>query len=204
MTNPTLPALQEAIGGGLIFGEVLIQKSDGKFALRHHRDSEKDITALKKIQLTELRKLVQLDAAGNFRPLLSAPTLVSGWILSLNTASELYDALNILYPGAVADWFAVMSPSPPITDYRAYTNRQTGMYRIAATLDDAAAAEVIQTGCAASNCLKRRLWSVPGLPPDAAPEKSLIPCLELCPILLELARKTARIFLDKQNTTVKA
>jgi hypothetical protein len=41
--------------------------------------------------------------------------------------------------------------------------------------------------------LKRRLWTVNGLASDAAEEKSLIPCLEPCALLLELARKAMRI-----------
>ena len=51
---------------------------------------------------------------------------------------------------------------------------------------------VIQTTCAKTNCLKQRLWTVEGLAPDAASEKSLIPCLEPCAMLMEAARKALR------------
>jgi hypothetical protein len=36
------------------------------------------------------------------------------------------------------------------------------------------------------------LWTVGGLSPDAPAEKSIIPCLEPCALLLEFARKAAR------------
>jgi hypothetical protein len=41
--------------------------------------------------------------------------------------------------------------------------------------------------------LKQRLWTVEGLPPDAATEKSLLPCLEPCAVLLEFARAAVRL-----------
>jgi len=41
--------------------------------------------------------------------------------------------------------------------------------------------------------MKRRMWMVGELPPDASGEKSVIPCLEPCAILLEFARKALRI-----------
>jgi hypothetical protein len=97
-----------------------------------------------------------------------------------------------LYPGAVADWFATQAAQPPVTSYREFTSRQTGMYRITTHLDDAAVAAVIHACCHKDFCLKRRLWTVEGAAPDAADAKSLIPCLEPCAILLEAARKAAR------------
>jgi hypothetical protein len=69
------------------------------------------------------------------------------------------------------------------------------MYRITQKLDDEQVADVIRACCAPNFCLKRRLWTVDGLSADESGEnaKSLIPCLEPCAILLELARKAMRI-----------
>src|SRR6185436_15293428 len=47
--------------------------------------------------------------------------------------------------------------------------------------------------CHKTFCLKRRLWSVAGLDPDSPSEKTLVPCLEPCAVLLEFARKAMRI-----------
>ncbi len=204
LMNPALSALAGEVRDELVFAEVLLQKSDGKFSLRHVSDQKKPLSELKSVSVSEIRKLAQFDSVGAFRPLLSAPTLVAGWIVSALDLSGLDFALNQLYPGAVADWFTARSAQPPITSYREFTGRQTGMYRIAAMLDDHAVVGVIRECCAKKLCLKRRLWSVTGLPSDEAGAKSIIPCLEPCAIMLELARKTARIVLDKQAAEVKA
>src|SRR4029077_3431652 len=104
-----------------------------------------------------------------------------------------------LYPGVLADWYAARDASPPITNYREFTNRQSGMYRITTKLNDAQVSEVIEAVCDKKCCLKRRLWTVAGLELGSATQKSLIPCLEPCAILLEAARKAMR--LEQQGKT---
>jgi hypothetical protein len=99
-----------------------------------------------------------------------------------------------------------------VTSYRDFTNRQTGMYRITQNLTDEQAAAAIRACCHVRFCLKQRLWTVQGQPPDAPQgrgpgegqfrsegnpsnltAKSIIPCLEPCAIMLEFARAAARI-----------
>ena len=80
-----------------------------------------------------------------------------------------------------------------MTSYREFTARQTGMYRITTKLNDAIAGAVIRACCHQDFCLKRRLWTVDGLPADLPEAKSALPCLEPCAILLEFARKIGRI-----------
>ena len=142
--------------------------------------------------LAESRHFAQFNAAGEFRPLKSAPDLRRGWRLSVANDTELETALTHLYPGAVPDWFAAQSPNPPVTNYREYTARQSGMYRITAMLTDAQAAEVINTVCDKTRCLKHRLWTVAEILVDPPAAKSLIPCLEPCAVLMESARKELR------------
>jgi hypothetical protein len=60
-------------------------------------------------------------------------------------------------------------------------------------LPDHIAGAAIRACCHVDFCLKRRLWSVDGLEPDAAGQKSIIPCLEPCALMLEFARKVARL-----------
>jgi hypothetical protein len=80
-----------------------------------------------------------------------------------------------------------------VTDYRAFTERQTGMYRITTKLSDSDVAGVIRACCAKESCLKRRLWTISGLETDSPETKSIIPCLEPCAMLLESARTAARL-----------
>ena len=108
-------------------------------------------------------------------------------------ATELDTAFQCLYPGALADWFAARQRHPPITNYRDYTSRQTGMYRVTTMLSDGQVAAVGRAGCKPRFCLKQRLWTVNGLAPDESSAKSLLSCLEPCAVLLEFARSAARI-----------
>jgi 4Fe-4S iron-sulfur cluster binding domain/DR2241 stabilising domain len=190
--NPALKHFVAQIGGELILAQVLIRRQGSGYELRHVADNESSVESLRAIKPEEARALAQFTANKEFRPLKSAPTLQRGWRIVAVNETELEIALSRLYPGAVADWHAAQNPSPPVTHYRDYVNRQSGMYRITALLTDEQAIEVAQMICDAKNCLKRRLWTVPGLQPDAASEKSLIPCLEPCAVLMEAARKAFR------------
>ena len=51
-------------------------------------------------------------------------------------------------------------------------------------------------------CLKQRLWTVGDLRPDEAKEKSLIPCLEPCAVMLEFARQAMRLEQDDKASVV--
>ena len=172
LDHPALRAFTAQIRDELAVAQVLIRRTKHGF---------------------DLRALVQFTAGRAFRPLKSAPNLQTGWVLRLNDDTELESALNLLYPGAIADWFAAQSPQPPVTHYREFTHRQTGMYRITTLLSDAQAGQVARACCHPQFCLKRRLWTVNGLTPDAGEGKSLIPCLEPCPLLSEFARKAVRV-----------
>lgn len=177
----------------LDFAQLLIRRTENGFELRHADDRETALENLRRIQEDEVRELSQFTSGGAFRPLKSAPNLQTGWWFLATNLAQLEFALNTLYPGAVADWFAVRSGSFAPTHFRPFTARQTGMYRITAMLSDAQAAPVIRACCAPKFCLKQRLWTVEGLTTDSIENKSLIPCLEPCALLMEFARKAMRL-----------
>ena len=190
--NPALEAFVAQIGSELVVAQVLIARTGHSFELRHVSDRSAPAKQLRAINVSELRALGQITQDGAFRPLKSAPNLQNGWRTSVRDADELGIALNHLYPGAVADWYAIQAGEPPVTNYRDFTNRQSGMYRITQLLSDQQAIAVIQACCRPESCLKRRLWSVDGLSADMPESKSIIPCLEPCAILLESARTMVR------------
>jgi hypothetical protein len=197
-TNPALAAFVAEIGNELDVAQVIIRRTAAGFELRHVDDRGMSPETLRALRLNDVRLLAQFTAHGAFRPLKSAPNLQKGWLLGASSNTELETALNQLYPGLIADWFAARLPRPPITHYREFTNRQTGMYRITQMLSDEQAGQVISAGCHRRFCLKQRLWTVEGLAPDARKDKSLIPCLEPCALLLEFARKAMRIEQQKK------
>ena len=196
--NPALDAFVARIAPELVLGEVLVRSMADGFELTHVQ--ERDAASLRTVALGELRDLAQSTAAKQFRPLKSAPTLQRGWRFLARNSSELDGALQCLYPGAVADWFAAQRPDPPVTHYRDFTARQTGIYRVTTMLSDEQVAAVAHACCHQRFCLKQRLWTVKGLAADMATEKSLIPCLEPCAVLLEFARAAAR--LEQQEKRV--
>jgi len=192
-TNPALTAFCALLKDELLLAQVRVRRQPAGFDLRHVLDRDAADATLKLTPVTDLRALANHTVTGEFRPIKAAPNLRSGWLCHAASEAELEFALNQLYPGALADWFAVQQPTPPVTNYRDFTARQTGMYRITTMLTDAQAAQVIRACCDGRFCLKRRLWTVPGLTPDTADAKSLIPCLEPCAVMLEFARKAVRI-----------
>ena len=191
--NPALRQFATQLGDAVVLAQVLVRRQGQGFEHRHVADRSVDPSTLRDLKPEALRTLAQFTADGAFRPLKSAPNLASGWRTFAADVEELGVALERLYPGAIADWFASSGPVPPVTHYREFTARQTGMYRITTMLDDAHAARVAGACCDARFCLKRRLWTVPGLAADEPGAKSVIPCLEPCAVLLEFARKAVRL-----------
>jgi len=191
--NSALDVFLGEIRDELVFAQTVIRRHGNGFELRHIADTGRSAQSLRLLSVPALREWAQFSAQGNFRPLKSSPNLRPGWRSLVNTPPELDAALNNLYPGGIADWYAARSASSPITNYREFTDRQTGMYRITTMLSDAQAADVIRAGCHQRFCLKQRLWTVSGLEADSPCDKSILPCLEPCPVLLEFARKAMRL-----------
>jgi hypothetical protein len=199
VANPALKAFIAQLGDELLFAQVVIRRAERGYELCHEADRQRAPNELRLTPVSELRALALHTAAGAFRPLKSAPNLRAGWRVAAQNDEELEAVFHQLYPSAIADWFAAQQQPAPVTHYREFTNRQTGMYRVTTMLTDEQAAQVTRACCHRRICLKRRLWTVGQLPPDAASEKSLIPCLEPCAILLEFARKALR--LEQENET---
>lgn len=198
--NPGLALLAEHIGSEAAWAQVRITRTNSGFELRHVTDADRPAGELRALAAAELRGWAQFTGSGQFRPLRSAPTLRARWCCRVARIEEVAEALDLLYPASVADWYACRSQAaPPVTDFRQFTERQTGMYRITAKLSDPAAARVTRVCCHADFCLKQRLWTVPGLAPDAALLKSEIPCLEPCAVWLEFARTGMRV--EQENRT---
>lgn len=187
--NPWLAAFLSAPWEEIAIGQVVIRRAGGGFELRHADDAAAG--DLRPIQPGDARAIANYNAAGEFRPLKSTRDLKRGWVLRAQTPGQLDEALRHLYPNALADRFALNQSPPPITGFREFAARQSGMYRITTFLADDGVADVIARTCSAI-CLKQRLWSVPSVPPDPPEAKSAIPCLEPCAVFLEATRKEVR------------
>jgi hypothetical protein len=198
-TNPALTFFLASLKEEGEWAQIVIRRISAGYQLRHVADRLVASERLRLVSIPELRKLSLFSAQGQFRPIKAAPDLQSGWVMVCRDASELWRALQELYPGSIPDWYAVQSGTAQATNYREFTNRQSGMYRITQHHSDEQAALVIAACCAPRLCLKRRFWTVNGLAADQAESKSQIPCLEPCAVLLEFARKCARIEQEEKT-----
>jgi DR2241 stabilising domain/4Fe-4S iron-sulfur cluster binding domain len=200
LTDPTVyPPLElfmATLGAGRVWGEVCVTVVNGGFDLRHQGDRDVADPGLRAVTVPELRTLAQFKSDGTFRPLKSAPTLVSGWRCLASTPGDLASAINHLYPGSLADWWTTQTQSAAPTGYRDVAARQTGKGRILQDLKGPALAAVVSVTCAPSACLKHRLWHALDVATDRGAGKSAIPCLEPCPLFLSFARTSARIELS--------
>lgn len=194
--NPSLDHFINARWDEVMIAQVLVTRTAGGFELRHTADKSGHVRNLREIRPIDARKIANFTKEGRYRPLKSAPDLPRGWLLRANSPEELEESLNHFYPNALADRYALNQTPQPITGYREFTARQTGMYRITTFLSDTEVSDVIAGVCTAG-CLKQRLWTVGKVPTDEPHVKSAIPCLEPCAILLESARKEVR---DLQKT----
>ncbi len=179
-------------GGGGRIGEIAIARGPAGWELRHAEDAGRaDLTA--HAQPEAARHLANLDAAGNFRPLKTAPTLVRGWRLVLGDLAAVRRALDYFYPAMTGVWLSHTHGELVPVVLRETLGRQTGMYRVTQKLTDPQARELIDGVC--SGCLKHRLWEIATTNPTgpAFPANSLpLLCHEACNLLVAQAREVVK------------
>lgn len=153
-------ALGDWLQAGLrSFGQIAIEcRDDGIFTLNHREDTTRaDLAAHERPE--DAAELARFDDAGNYRPLKTAPNLRHGWRLTLENLAGLRTALDLFYPGRLPAFFAFEKHELVATAFRETLGRQTGMYRIAAQIDDPAADALIASFCRSDGgCLRAILW----------------------------------------------
>jgi sirohydrochlorin cobaltochelatase len=142
------------------FGQIAVSPlSEGGFRLSHRSDVE----TAKKLQRfsspEDALELSRFDDAGQYRPLKTAPNLRRGWTMELDTADKVWRALDYFYPGRLEILAAYKANRLSITALRETLGRQSGMYRIAATIPDAKLDDVVGEFCRSDGgCLRTILW----------------------------------------------
>jgi len=156
------------------FGQIFVQPSaGGGFWLCHRDDTNSD-----KIQELnapdEALEIASVDDSGNYRPLKTAPNLRHGWRLEVKSAEELARALDFFYPARMEVLQAFRNNLLKTTSLRETLNRQSGMYRIAATISDAELDNLIGSFCRSNGgCLRTILWKRDSR--GATPSSKLLP-----------------------------
>ena len=205
-------ALGDWLTAGLrCIGQLAIEcREDRSFTLTHRDDSVRNDLA-HHAQAEDAAELARFDDTGNYRPLKTAPNLRHGWRLTLRSLAELRTALDLFYPGRLAAFFAFEKHELTATPLRETLGRQSGMYRIAAQIDDPAADELVGNFCRSDGgCLRTILWrrdAEGAVASTRLPEQKFDPihdqtggsspvipllCQEACSLLVAEARKVVQ------------
>ena len=180
------------VRGGEKIGQIALAHVHAGWELRHVEDAGRTDLALHE-NADAARHIANLDAAGNFRPLKTAPTLVRGWRLVLPDAAAVRRALDYFYPAMTGIWHSHTRGELMPVVLRETLGRQTGMYRVTQKLTDGQARALIDGFCA--SCLKHRLWEIAAPNPEcAAFAKDTFPllCHEACNLLVAKAREVVK------------
>jgi sirohydrochlorin cobaltochelatase len=199
----TTSALKDWLArGGQHIGQVLILRAAEGWDLRHIEDAGRtDLPPSSRWQ--DARAIANLDAAGAYRPLKTAPTLRRGWQLLLSSAEDVRRALDYLYPAMLGMHLAHQAGEVTPLCLRETLGRQTGMYRVTQKLSEAQAQDLIGRTCRDGACLKKVLWriapeipieSLPAEKFDTAPSPDRWPllCPEACNLVVAEARRVVK------------
>jgi sirohydrochlorin cobaltochelatase len=190
--------------GGRSIGEIEIARDGAGFVLGHRADGGRaDCRAFTGPEAA--RTLAQLDDAGKFRPLKTAPNLRHGWRLTVADLAELHLALDYFYPAMLGVWLSQQRGELRAVPLRTTLARQTGMYRVTQKITDAQAQEMIAVFCRTDGgCLKHILWplapdvpatslSAEKLPVTPQPNEFPLLCHEACNLLVARAREVVKM-----------
>ena len=135
-------------------GEILIEKRGTGFALSHRDDHGRSDLA----PTQDATSIAKFDDAGKYRPLKTAPNLRHGWRLTYQHTRVASCPRNFL------SWQAchgscVRKRPVTTTPLRQTLQRQSGMYRVAATISDTQLDNVVANFCRSDGgCLRTILW----------------------------------------------
>ncbi len=171
-------SITQALAAWLAAGETRIGELVilGQYELRHHLDAAIDGLTLHAVPQAA-RDIALYDAAGNYRPLKTAPNLRRGWRLALSTIEQLHEALDAFYPAMLAARLAFQQGRLAVTPLRDTLNRQSGIYAVTKKITDAQADALIGSFCRSEGgCLKTILWPIaPTRPITSLPAEKFSP-----------------------------
>ena len=186
--------------GQLAITTTLSADGTRRYEVRHVDDSDADVDALTThTDPFDARDIGTLDEAGRYRPLRTAPTLRSGWIVPDLTADGIYEAVEAFYPATVVNWHREQRGELDIDHWRDEQDRQSGIYNLITVLPDEAVDWAAAACCDDSQCLKRREWQLSDEEPlDADGGNGTFPCRGPCSMVVAAGREWAK--LEREDT----
>lgn len=208
--------LIRAIGDGYRqIGQILIlpDTMGAAYALCHLDDRDK-LDALEVFRNpADARDISTWAEDGHYRFTKGELSLKNGWILLLEDAAALRQAIDLFYPAAIGLWLADIEGDLEIEHLREKLNRQTGMYKFARNISDEGAQRLVQTVCGPGNCCVKHIrWQIDADTPLEDSEASrfkgtldtgipAIPllCREACNHFVAECRKASKAEFEKQQ-----
>ncbi|WP_425607404.1 DR2241 family protein [Halomontanus rarus] len=173
-----------------------------RYDLRHVDDRGADPADLEAHDRPrDARDLTTYDEKGRYRPLKTAPTLVSGWAFTGLSGDDLVDAVEFVYPATVANWHRERRGNLDVDHWLETAERQTGIYDVVDELPREAVEWMAEACCVDSQCLRRREWEY-----EEGDELSVdggdgpFPCREPCSLVIAAARKWAILETEEERT----
>jgi len=199
------PARHEALRDGVAreWGQlsVGVRLIDGerRYSLRHVEDGDEPPDALDVLEPLDLRERVKHTDDDRYRPLKTAPTLPTGWVVDDLDGADAVRAIDFVYPATVPNWHREREGELDVSHYRETAERQSGIYDVIDELDVESVEYLTEACCVDSQCLKRREW-------DEDEETDLdvprgdgeFPCREPCSLFIAAARKMT--ILESEDT----
>ncbi|SFB74755.1 hypothetical protein SAMN05444422_101691 [Halobiforma haloterrestris] len=172
------------------------------YDLTHRVDAGRDPADLEiQDEPRDARRIATEDGDGRYRPLKTAPTLVSGWAFVGLSGAELVETVDTFYPATIANWHRELRGDLDVDHWRETADRQTGMYADVADLPRETVEWMAEACCVDSQCLKRREW-------EYAPDDELeveggdgpFPCREPCSLVVAAARTWTDLEQEPERT----
>jgi len=186
-----------------LMGEVLIETNaaNNRFILFHEADlALAGSSSFGGLMVYDgpgaAREIASYAQDGSYRFLKGQLNLRRGWVMRLACVEDLRLALDQFYPACVGLWLAQQDGTLEVTHLRDTLQRQSGMYRRAQALSDAALQSLVPGTCAAAiPCARRILWQLDahtpllpspasrcnGTPNDGTPSAAIpLLCREAC------------------------
>ena len=214
--------LQNLITSGIRrIGEIEIQTtaSNQTYMLSHWQDAtlaqQPDFGGLEIHRDPAVAREISTYAEdGTYRFTKGQMNLKRGWVMALESAEELRQALDQFYPACVGLFLAQRDGLLEAENLRDKLNRQTGMYRFARNISDSGAQELVRAVCGpAHQCAKRILWQIDATTPledseasrfngipGEVPESEAIPllCREACNHFVAECRRVAKTEFEQK------
>ena len=192
--------------GQLRITATLGAAGERRYEVRHEDDAGTDRDRLDEhADPLDARELATFDERGRYRPLKTAPTLVSGWVFPELDGRELVEAVDTFYPATVANWHLESEGELDVSHWEETMERQTGIYSVIQTWNRGEGHEhvewVAEACCDDSQCLKRREWQYDEETElDADGGDGAFPCREPCSLVVAAARKWTRLEGEESRT----